>query len=72
MSEPLRWRRVGREHHSTDGRFEIYCAHVSRNYHGSVATWRVIDNRGPNGRRATSATSPDNAKAIAERWRATR
>lgn len=59
----LKWRKVGREYHSTDGRFEIYCSGVSRSYYGSYGSWVVIDRDGP----ATSVMSLPKAKAAAQR-----
>lgn len=59
----LKWRRVGREHHSTDGRFQVYCSGTHRNFYGSYSVWVVTDRDG----KPTSAGSLDKAKAAAER-----
>lgn len=60
----ITWRKNGREYRSTDGRFEMYCSGVVRNYYGSYASWVVVDTQ--TGRR-TSASSKEKVTAAAER-----
>lgn len=39
QEDSMRWHKVGREYHSADGRYQVYCSGVTRNYFGSAATW---------------------------------
>lgn len=43
MTTTLTWRRVGREYHTRDGRFQIWCNHHRSNYFGSTSTWVLKD-----------------------------